>query len=161
GPLAPTLGQHTGPWRCEACTAGRTLALKFPTFGDSEPDHFAIDLGDLPHVRYTLYRDGTRLLTHRWSGAVVSNIPARPSTYRAVLDVTLAGWPGVSQPTHTHPALTGRYAPGGGEVLPASDTCVGRSAGSPCRVLPALTLGYQLATNSGNTSSSRTQVLHL
>jgi hypothetical protein len=164
GPLAPTLGQHTGPWQCQACTAGGTLALNFSAAGDSEPDHFVPFFQDLTsrnRVRFTLYRDGTRLLTGGGTGAIVRNIPARPSTYRAVLEVNLAGQQGFSQSTHTLTDLTVRYAPGGGAALPAGDTCAGRSAATPCRVLPALTLGYQLATNSDNTSSSPTQVLHL
>jgi hypothetical protein len=164
GPLAPTLGQHTGPWRCQACTAGRTLALNFSAAGDSEPDHFVPFFQDLTsrnRLRFTLYQDGTRLFTGRGTGAVVRNIPARPGTYRAVLEVNLAGQKGFSQSTHTLTDLRVRYAPGGGAALPAGDTCAGQLAGSPCRVLPALTLGYQLATNLENTSSSRTQVLHL
>jgi hypothetical protein len=165
GPLAPTLGQHTGPWVCQACTAGSTLSLRFSAFGDSEPDHFpAPDSfpSARPRLRFTLYRDGTRLVSTRGTaGAVVRGIPARPSIYRAVLDVSLAGQKGVSQSTHTHTDLRVRYVPGAGAVLPLGDICAGGAAGSPCRVLPALTLGYQLATNHDNTSSARTQVLHL
>ena len=162
--LAQGRGQHTGPWRCQACTAGRTLALNFSAAGDSEPDHFVPFFQDLTsrnRVRFTLYRDGTRLFTGEGIGAVVRNIPARPSTYRAVLAVNLAGQKGFSQSTQTLTDLTVRYMPRGGAALPAGDTCAGRSAGSPCRILPALTLGYQLATDQENTSSSHTQVLHL
>jgi hypothetical protein len=174
GPLAPTLGQHTGPWRCQACTAGSTLALGFGSFGsfggfgsfgDSEPDHFAPIIQDgsfRPRLRFTLYRDGTRLVSvTRAAGAVVRNIPARPSAYRAVLDESLAGLKGFSQSTRTHTDLTVRYVPGSGAALPPGDTCAGESAASPCRVLPALTLGYQLATSQDNTSSAPVQMLHL
>jgi hypothetical protein len=165
GPLAPGLGQHTGPWQCQACTAGRTLSLNLSAAGDSEPGHFVPFLQDITtpgRVHFTLYRDGTRLLSSSGAtGAVVRNIPASPGSYRAVLEVNLAGQKGFSQSTRTHTDLTVRYVPGGGAVLPASDTCLGQSAPSPCRVLPALTLGYHLATSQDNTSNARTQVLHL
>jgi hypothetical protein len=169
GPLAPVLGQHTGPWRCQACTAGSVLALGLSPFGDSEPDHFAAPIQDprfgaslRSRLRFTLYRDGIKLVSARGAtGAVVPGIPAQRSVYRAVLDVRLAGLRGFSQSTRTHTDLTVPYVPGGGAVLPRGDTCPGGSAASPCRVLPALTLGYQLATNQDNTSSAPVQVLHL
>jgi hypothetical protein len=169
-PLAPGLGQHTGPWVCQACTAGRTLSLGFSALGDSEPDHFTLPIWQQKLFRvppkasalFTLYRGGTKLLsTSKAASAVVSDIPARPSTYRAVLDVSLAGVPGFSQSTRTHTDLRVRYLPGAGAALPAGDKCAGQSAGSPCLILPALTLGYQFATNEKNTSGSKTQVLHL
>jgi hypothetical protein len=95
------------------------------------------------------------------AGAVVRNIPSGPSSYRAVLDVSLAGVPGFSQSIHTHTDLTVRYVPGAGVALPAHDTCYGQTAATPCRILPALTLGYQLATDQHNTSSAPVQALHL
>ena len=114
--------------------------------GDYSLYGFFQDFPPKASAHFTLYRDGTKLVsTSKAAGAVVTGIPARPSTYRAVLDVSLAGVPGFSQSTHTD--LTMRYVPGGGTVLPVGDKCAGQSAGSPCQVLPALTLGYQFATS--------------
>jgi hypothetical protein len=170
GPLAPGLGQHTGPWQCQACTAGRTLSLSFSGLGDSDPGHFTLPIQQLrlfqvppkASSHFTLYRDGTSLVSSSGTtGAVVHGIPARPSAYRAVLDVSLAGVRGFSQSTRTHTDLTVRYVPGAGAALPAGDVCSGQSAAAPCRILPALTLGYQLATGQDNTSSAAEQVLHL
>jgi hypothetical protein len=139
--------------------------LNFSTAGDSQPGHFVPVLQDVTtpgRVRFTLYRDGIKLLSARGAtGAVVHNIPARPTSYRAVLDVSLAGQAGFSQSTHTHTDLTVRSVPGTGATLPAQDTCPGRSAATPCRILPTLTLGYQLATSQHNTSNSPQQMLHL
>jgi hypothetical protein len=174
GPLAPGFGQHTGPQpvaprgqtlttrECQACTADHTLSLVFNPAGDSEPGHVIPSLGfpGPPRPRFTLYRDGTKLSgTDGAFGSVVHN--ARPGRYRAVLDVDLSGVPGLSQSTRTHTDLTVRYVPGTGAVLPAGDTCPGRTVSIPCRILPALTLNYRLATGEDNTSSSQIQVLHL
>ena len=161
GPLAPTLGQHADQQPCHACTAGSTLSLAFPLSGDSEPDHYASGApGAAAH--FTLYRDGTTLVDANGRlGAVVTGLPAGAATYRVVLDTDLTASPRVSQSTQTHTDLTVRYTPGSGAALPAGDTCAGQSAASPCAILPALTLGYQLATDELNTSISPVQELKL
>jgi hypothetical protein len=166
GPLAPAFGQHTGPWNCQACVAGHTLSVTFTSAGDSEPDHavpFWQDLGaTFAHVHFTLYRGTTKLVsTGEAAGAVVNDIPAAPAAYRAVLTVDASRLPGYSQSTRTYTSVTMRYGPNRGAALPAEDACSGRSAITPCRILPALTVNYQLATNRSNTSTARTQVLHL
>ncbi|HEV2376026.1 MAG TPA: hypothetical protein VGS19_28140 [Streptosporangiaceae bacterium] len=90
------------------------------------------------------------------------SIPAGPASYRAVLNVDLTHDAGFSQSTQSHTVLTVRYVPGAGPDLPAGDICSGGPApGTPCQMLPALTLGYQLATSEANTSDTATQVLHL
>ena len=164
GPLAAGLGQHSGPWQCQACTAGRTLSLNFSSLGDSDPSHFVPPVQDQrlqPYAHFTLYRNGTKLVSlGKASGAAV-HVPAGAASYRAVLNVSLAHDAGFSQSSQSHTELTVRYMPGAGPALPAADICSGQSAATPCRMLPALTLGYQLATSEANTSNAATQVLHL
>ena len=162
GPLAADLGQHTGPFQdCLACTAGGTLTLGFYPLEDSEPDHSGM-LQAPTVAHFTLYRDGTRIFDAAdQSGAVVQGIPAAPSTYRAVFDLDLTGIPGFSQSTRAETDMTVKYLPQQGAALPAYDSCTGQSASSPCEILPALTLNYQLLTNEANTSDRPVQVLCL
>lgn len=163
GPLAPTLGQHADQQTCDACTAGSTLSLRFPPFGDSEADHYASGVsGATSH--FTLYRDGSTLVDiGNRLGAVVQGLPPGPATYRAVLDTDLTASAGFSQSTRTHTDLTVPFVPTGdpGSALPPEDDCAGQSAGTPCQILPALTLDYRLATNELNTSSSPVQEMRL
>jgi hypothetical protein len=179
GPLAAGFGQHTGPQigeqgaagfdgfaSCLACTAGSTLSLAFNPAGDSEADHVTETIGPFAQAGYhfTLYRDATRLFdADSYTGAVVQNIPATPATFRAVFDTDLTAIPGFSQSTRTHTDVTVPYTPVAdpGSALPAEDSCVGESAGTPCQILPALTLGYHLASDEQNTSSAPVQVLRL
>ena len=157
-------GQHSGPWQCQACTAGRTLSLNFSSLGDSDPSHFVPPVQDQrlqPYAHFTLYRNATKLVSlGKASGAAV-HVPAGAASYRAVLNVSLAHDAGFSQSSQSHTELTVRYMPGAGPALPAADICSGQSEATPCRMLPALTLGYQLATSEANTSNAATQVLHL
>ncbi len=101
GPLAPGFGQHTGVQFCQACTAGSTLALTMNLSGDSEPDHAVFPGVGSDH--FTVYRDGVQLVdADGANGAALQDIPAGPSTYRAVFDTDLTADPGVSQSTRTH-----------------------------------------------------------
>ena len=167
GPLAPRFGQHTGPWACQACAAGHTLSLVFSPAGDSQPDHVIpgppqTSASGPPASRFTLFRNGHKLLSvpHAF-GAVIRDAPPRPATYRAVLTDDLSHLRGFSQSTHTTTDLTVNYIPGSGAPLPETDSCAGQAATTPCRILPVLTLNYQLATTENNASTSATQVLHL
>jgi hypothetical protein len=138
--------------------------MNLMSLGDSDPSHFVPPVQDQRlqlHAYFTLYRDGTKLVSlGKASGASV-HIPAGPATYRAVLNVNLTHDAGFSQSSRSHTELTVRYVPGAGTALPAGDICSGQSAAAPCRMLPALTLGYQLATSEANTSTAATQVMHL
>jgi len=163
GPLAPRLGQHTSPWICQACVAGHTLTLAFSPVADSDPGHFVPVQQDMPTPtsHFLLLRNGQTLISANGAfGAVAHNLPAGPATYRAVLTDDLPHRPGISQSTRTTTDLTIHYT-GHGAVLPARDTCPGKSTVTSCQILPALALNYQLATNDLNTSTSHTQVLHL
>lgn len=166
GPLATGLGQHNGPWTCQACTAGfEVTSLIFSPLIDSEPDHVYVPELSVPQARSHLvvYRDGTRIFDAAGTdGVVVYGAPAASATYRAILDESFAGTSGVSQSTSTHTDLTVRVAPVNREpFLPAEDTCDGKSDQTECIVLPALTLSYQLATNGHNVSSAGVQKLSL
>jgi hypothetical protein len=46
-------------------------------------------------------------------------------------------------------------------ALPSEDGCYGQSATTPCRLLPALYLNYQLDTSLTNTSSQPIELLQL
>lgn len=164
GPLAAGLTHWTGPQFCDACTAGATLSLAIPIVRDTVPDHY----GQFPFfvpvtTHFTLYRDNTRLFDQDGSfGAVVDDIPATPSTYRGVLDVDLSAASTYSQSTRTHTEITVKYTPTASDSpLPVTDFCAGQADSTPCQILPALTLDYQLAADGSNTSHSRVQVMGL
>jgi hypothetical protein len=174
GPLAPGFGQHHGvpapvldprtyPWNCRACTAGRTLSLVFSPVGDSELDHATEAIGPGGY-HLTLYRNGARVFSGSGTpGVVVHGIARKPTTYRAVLDVSFAGVPGFSQSTRTRTDLTVPYTPvtDPHAALPPEDTCAGQTTATPCQILPALTFNCHLATDEHNTSSAPRQVMHL
>jgi hypothetical protein len=160
GPLAAGFGQHSGPSFCAVCVAGGTLVLAFNPSDDSEASQSGFAFVATNH--FTLSQDGKVIADAPGAtGALVSNIPAAPSTFRAVLDSDLTGVTGFSQSTRTHTDLTVRYRPDNNPALPAPDTCAGQSATTPCAILPALDLNYHLATDETNTSHQRIQVLGL
>lgn len=169
GPLAAGLGQHDGAQACRACIAGHTLSLGLDPAGDSEPGHVTFEpvpfepVGLPAEYQFALYRNGVQLAdsTGDSDGAVVSGVPDSPATFRAVLDVNLAGQPGFTQSTHTHTDLTVPYDPAADTLLPADDSCAGGPARTPCQILPALTLSYQLATDESNTSQVAVQTMRL
>lgn len=145
GPIAPTLGRHTGPYTCQACVDNGTLTLGFNPLGDSDPSHGSLPLFAPTALHFTLYRDGTVVADGAGIGAQLTGVPATPATYRAVLDVDLSGNPNFSQSTTTHTDLVVPYDPA---------TLAGT-------VLPAMTLDYHLATDETNTSVAPVQVLDL
>jgi hypothetical protein len=164
GPLTAGLTHWTGPQFCDACTAGSTLSLAIPIVRDTVPDH----AGDFPFfipvaVHFTLFRDNTKLFDQDgFFGAAVTDIPATPSTYRGVLDVDLSAANTFSQSTKTHTEVTVKYSPTAtGSPLPTTDACESPTPTTPCQILPALTLDYQLAADESNTSHSPVQTMGL
>ena len=165
GPLAAGLTQWTTPKQfCDACTAGNTLSLGTPIVRDTVPDHAGFYGFFVPvSTHFTLYRDDTKLFDQDgFFGAAVTGIPATPSTYRGVLNVDLSGAKTFSQSTRTHTEITVTYTPTASDSpLPTTDTCAGQTPGTPCQILPALTLDYRLATDETNTSHSPVQTMGL
>lgn len=163
GPLAPGLGQYTGPAGCDACGAGGTLSLIVPMARDSVADHMG-DVFAQSAVHFTLYQ-GDKVVFDKDNrfGAVVTGIPAVPTTYRGVLDVDLSNATGISQATRSHTEETVQYTPtpAPGSTLPAEDFCQKAAPTDTCHVLGAMTLGYDLATDQSNTTSSPVQALGL
>ena len=161
GPLAAKFGQHTGWQECFACFSGNTLSLIFNAVGDSDPTHAGLLFTQPTDVHFTLYRNGTSVFDQDgYLGAVLDNQPNTAATYRAVFDLNMTGVAGFSQSAVTHTDLTVRY-PGNGPTLPAPSVCQGQTASTPCTILPALSLNYQLDTDENNTSTSPVQVLNL
>lgn len=164
GPLGSGFGWHHGVNTCVACVAGSTLSLRFYPFVDSE-SHVQPWLLRGATTHFVLYRDGTVIadLPTGNDGADLSDIPAEPSTYRAVYDLDYSQAPGFSQSTVGHTDLTFPYTPKGdpGSALPAADTCPGQTASTPCRILPVLNLGYDLASDENNTSDLAVQRMNL
>ncbi|WP_027945217.1 hypothetical protein [Amycolatopsis taiwanensis] len=159
GPIAAGFGQYTGTNTCLACVAGSTVGLAIPSFHDSA-GHTSADQAPMPgHL--ALYRDGTRLVDEDTYGVVITDNPARKSTYRAVFDVDLTGQGSYRQATKTTTDLTFSYSPNPapGSTLPASGTCPGQTASTPCRILPVLTLNYQMASDDTNTSGLAVQTM--
>lgn len=158
GPLAPVIGQHTGPQFCEVCTAGASLILGFSEVGDSAPDHsgtfFAATNDD-----FTLYRNGAVVFSGAGDGAEADGLNTTPATYRAVYTRDATGAAGVSQSADVLTDLTVNSATS--LPLPSEDSCYGQSATAPCRLLPALYLNYQLDTDLTNTSTQPIELLQL
>jgi hypothetical protein len=161
GPMAARLGQHVGAQTCQACQAGGQLTLGFNPISDSDPTHSGELLLNPTLAHFTLYRNGVKIFDQNGvTGAEPANQPTTPGTYRAVYDQSLAGATGISQSTVTHTDVSVPYHPDG-DVLPSPSTCMGQSASTPCVILPALDLNYQLATDQDNTSTAPLQQLDL
>jgi hypothetical protein len=169
GPLAPNVGQHTGPtdvYPCFVCASANALGV-FTNFGsDSEPDHTTEPPGVNEVTHLTIYRNGTVIadVGSRFVGAELTGIPSGPATYREVFDTDLTGVFGVTQSTNTHTDITFISTPGTDwrTTLPASDRCDFTGAvTAPCQVQPILTLNYHLASDDENTSASPVQLLKL
>ncbi len=165
GPLAPTLGTHHGEaydWGCLMCTAGSSAVLAFETLGDSTPDHFGFSWNQTSDLALSV--DGQPVATGEGaSGAVVTGVPTGAATYRAVLTTDSAGDPSWRQSTHAVTDLTVK-APATADpnsALPSGRFCEAASDGSPCRILPALTMSYDLATDLTNTGHAPVQAMAL
>lgn len=163
GPLKPSLGQHTGYQFCHACSAGSSLTFILDPAVDDDPTHTGFYFAAVPQ-HFTLYQDGQQLFDSAYQdGVELQGAPTTATTYRAVYDDDLSARPGQSQSTKTHTDLTFRYVPQptGGSMLPDSDSCFGRSAGTPCQILPALTLDYRLTADENNTNDQPIQRMKL
>ncbi|MCL2552528.1 MAG: hypothetical protein FWE75_10355 [Actinomycetia bacterium] len=161
GPLAPTLGVHHTDeydYTCLMCTAGPVALLGYETLGDSTPDHLGFSF--LPPA-LTVYVNGQLAAENDYPSAVLTGVPTGAATYRVVLTTDSGGDPGVSQSTHTVTDLTvhSPAVPDPGSTLPPSQACGGAPDGTPCQILPALNLSYDLATDPTNTSSSPVQAM--
>ncbi|MBY8881480.1 hypothetical protein [Actinacidiphila acidipaludis] len=161
GPLAPTLGLHhtddTNSW-CLMCTAGPVASLNYQTAGDSDPDHSGFGFRN---ASLTAYVDGEPVASNPYAGAVLTGVPTGAATYRVVLTTDAGGDPSVSQSTHTVTDLTVKSpaTPDPASALPASDSCDGASADTPCQILPALTMSCDLAADLTDTGSSAVQAM--
>ncbi|MEW1862309.1 hypothetical protein AB0399_18360 [Streptomyces sp. NPDC088194] len=158
GPLAGGMGQYTGPgWTCLGCVADGTLGLRDLTLVDSVPDHIGYGYAD---GTFTLYQNGQQVVSQAGGSAQLTGVPAATTTYRAVYDQDFSPVIMTSQSTHVTTDVTFVYRPGQADTaLPAGDKCTGQSATTPCQILPALTVNYQLAADLTNTSASAVQTM--
>jgi hypothetical protein len=169
GPLAPNAGQHTGPTGeagCVACVSGTAMYLEFSRLGDSEPDHSGATAASTggKSTHYTVYENGKALIDQdNTRSTLLTGVPDAPTTYREVFDTYSTGIGSPSQSTKTHTDLTFVYRPHAhADTLPADDWCsADRTLSAPCRILPILSLGYDLATDRSNTSHQAIQTLGL
>jgi hypothetical protein len=157
GPLAPAIGQHTGAQYCDACSAGASLDLGFAPVGDSTPDHGGSYPGGSDN--FTFYRNGVLVFSGAGDGVAAAGLNTTPATYRAVYTRDASTVAGVSQSTVVDTDLT--FSTATSVALPSEDSCDGQSASTPCRVLPVLTLDYQLNTDLTNTSDQPIELLQL
>lgn len=164
GPLAPTLGHSTAGRmdfrECLMCVAGTVAGLAYSPIGDGSPDHFGDPTGT---AHATVYVNGRQVADVDDFGSVLTGVPAGAATYRLVLTTDTADDPYVSQSTHTVTDLTVKSpaVPDPNSVLTSDRPCQGSGTGTPCLVLPALNLAYDLATDSTNTSTSPLQRMGL
>lgn len=168
GPLTPQVGQYTNGMACNACVDPDTGTTDFgiTEFTDSDPNSAAHDLGPGYTSTFTVYRDGVQVATQSgWPHTEVPGTTDQPATYRMVYDAdtTASGLP-MSQSTKTHTDITFRYTPDSAQqpTLPADDVCYAADFEAlKCKILPALTLDYHLATDGSNTSHLPLQLLDL
>jgi hypothetical protein len=163
GPLAPALGEHhTDSYgECLMCTAGPVATLAYNTLGDSTPDHLGTAF---QNTNLTAYVNGQAAVSgDGYIGAVLTGVPTGAATYRLLLTTDSAGDPGTSQSTHTVTDLTVKSpaVTDPASALPPSQTCEGQGAGTPCQILPALNLTYNLSSDLTNTSYSPVQAMSL
>jgi hypothetical protein len=143
------------------CIAGDTATIDFQQFADSDPGD-DVESFEESQNHFTLSANGTVLVDQDGLfGAIVTGIPTAPTTFRTTFDNDMTGVPGFSQSTKSHTDMTIQYHPGTDPALPATDVCEGQTPTTPCTILPALNLSYQLATDETNTSHSPVQVLGL
>lgn len=156
GPLAPQVGQFTGPNSCYACASGTSMAVSLDMVTDSDPQTSGWYNYSPVTSNFSLYRNG-QLIDNEpdGNGTLLSNVPQQADTYRAVYDVDASGLSEMSQSTKTHTDLSFVYNPAGdpNSSLPAEDYCVVSQSGpTACQILPMLNLNYQLSTDATNTS---------
>lgn len=163
GPLAPTLGRNhddsTG--YCLMCTAGSTTTLGFDSIGDSTPDHTGQAVGTLSLSSSV---DGQQVTSNDPdSQVIIGGVPSGAATYRVVFSTDHSADTSKSQSTHTLTDLTVKSpsAADPGSALPAGQECYGGDADTPCQILPALNLTYDLATDLTNTSHAPVQAMGL
>jgi len=170
GPLPIDFGSHyDGRQSCYACTSDGFLLLQPNWADDSTPGHTGIGGNILiANTSATLYQNGTELPTDPNDAFVeLSNIPQTPTTYRVVFDHAAQAGAGYSQSLDTHTDLTFNYTPTSDaqQELPDQDQCAGSdetaASGAACKILPILSVNYQLATDLTNTSRSPVQRLGL
>jgi hypothetical protein len=161
GPVAAGLGQWNSPQQCDACVAGSTLSLAIPQDRDSVADHSGLPF-ESTSSHFTLYQGSTKVFDEdNYYGAIQTDIPATPTVYRGVFDLDETGTPGFSQSTRTHTEETIHYTPSLHDPLPEPSYCATTDLSLQCQVLPALTLGYDLATDQSNTSTAPVETLGL
>ncbi|MDX6354840.1 MAG: hypothetical protein QOF98_1743, partial [Streptomyces sp.] len=164
GPLKPELAQHVGYQFCFACAAGSNLTMILDPAVDSVSTHVGFYSFITVPEHFTLYADGQQIFDSTYQdGVELQGTPTTATTYRTVYDTDLSANTKFSQSTKTHTDLSFRYTPqtGGGSALPDEDYCFGESAATPCQILPALTLGYQLTSDNNNTSDQLIQTMRL
>ncbi|HEY3501580.1 MAG TPA: hypothetical protein VGN37_02200 [Actinocatenispora sp.] len=157
GPLAPGFAGQDGDAACGACVAGDTLSLVLAPWTDGTAGSAGSPPGKGLVSHLVAYRNDERIadLGTGQTAVRVTGLTGA-ATYRLAYDQDISGAAGISQSTVTHTDVSVPYAPGAGDPLPADDTCVGQAADAPCRILPALTLGYRLAGDEHNTVGGAT-----
>jgi hypothetical protein len=167
GPLGTNLGQYrdSSPLddSCYACASGNDLTIGYNQLSDSEPDHLTTLSRGGETFHEALYENGTEIFNQNGAtGVNLTGIPADAKTWREVSDTAFPGVSYVSQSTATHTDLTFQYTPGSvspSSTLPSGYHC--SQTPTPCQVLPILTLNYQLAVSTENTSFSPVQTMRL
>jgi hypothetical protein len=168
GPLTPQVGQYTNGMACNVCVDPEAGLMDFgiTEFTDSDPNSAAHDLGPGYTATFAVYRDGVPVAGQPgWPHTELSVATDQPAVYRMVYDTdtTGSGLP-MTQSTKTHTDITFRYTPGSAEqpTLPAEDVCYAANFEDlKCKVLPALSLDYQLGTDGSDTSHLPLQLLDL
>lgn len=164
GPLAPNVGTHDGPQGflpCEACASGADVSVLLNEISDSVPNHSGVSF---ENFNYAAYLNGAPVFNSTvLTNVTLTGLPSTPNVIRQVLD-TDASNTGVDQSVTTHTDLSFVYTPGKtpGGTLPSEVICEPNGIfTSPCQILPALNLSYNLATDLNNTSRPGVQTLGL
>jgi len=159
GPLAPGFGRHQGVVSyCTACTAGSTLGFGFNEFNDSVTTHSGYVFFGAIAAHLVLDWNGTKFVDQQGVG-VDTALPAAAGTLHAVLDTDRGGDTTVTHAITTHTDVTVKVS-GSDAQLPEA-RCAGYTSTTPCHVLPALALTYDLASDLSGSSTSPVQVMSL
>jgi hypothetical protein len=158
GPLAPGFGNSQDPFAyCAACTAGGTLGLRFNELNDSEPTHTGQAGTATDHL--VLSWNGKKIADEQDTGTE-TKLPSAKGVLRAVLDTDRTADSSVVHAGTTHTEMTVQVN-GSAVAMPGSGDCAGKGPSTPCRILPALAVHYDLATDVTGTSTAAAQAMAL
>ena len=162
GPLVPGFGSYHWPGQfCLACTSGSTLGLSFNQFNDSVASHAGGTVWFPADNHLILYWNDVKIADKNDIQVEVHDLAtASGGTLRATLDTDASGVYGLTHATTVHTDVTMRVT-GRDPLLSEGDSCTLRPTTTPCHILPALALNYDLNSDSSGASTLPVQTMRV